>query len=326
MDISKLYRTMEPTLYFLRSTVAISLILGGLIDWKGLKAQEPSLPISSHVEEYLHNYSNLIRFGSFYQGTVAIRNDEGCRVLKVKGFYAQDKDQDCVRVDDQVTDGTSEMRYSREPSSFLRVKDKSFLFSKGLLTQDTAENMRLMERPARFNPIDLPILSPHMITMGYSLKDVDQLTIFDPNRFYQESHRSDMDIGIYRSKQKFHACYYGFDPLSSMLLCTKFCSQETQLEESLIDWKPISENRITWYEFDDGRFVPVNVNMEMEFNNERLEIKFKLAWLIDQSLPDSVFDPARLIRGDELEQLRSICMNSQEEMPKTSESQKAIDE
>ncbi len=42
--------------------------------------------------------------------------------------------------------------------------------------------------------------------------------------------------------------------------------------------------------------------MEKDFGGERLEIEFRLAWLIDQSLPDSVFDPARLIRGDELEQ------------------------
>ncbi len=88
----------------------------------------------------------------------------------------------------------------------------------------------------------------------------------------------------------------------------------------------ISENRILGTEFDDGDSFQSMSIWDEELNNERLEIKFKLAWLIDQSLPDSVFDPARLIRGGELEQLRSMCMNSQEEMPTTSEAQKAMDE
>ncbi len=164
--------------------VAISLILGGLIDWKGLNAQEPSLPFF-HVEEYLHNYSNLIRFGCFYQGTVAIRNDEGSRVLKVKGFYAQDKDQDCVRVDDQVTTALQKCGILESRPVFCRSRT-ILSFAKGILTQDTAENMRLMERPARFNPIDLR-LSPHMVLRWLLAQRCGSLTIFDQNRFYQES-------------------------------------------------------------------------------------------------------------------------------------------
>ena len=316
MDTSKLYRTMEPTLSFQRSLIAIGLVLGGLIDWKGLNAQEPSLPISSHVENYLDNFSKLTRFGCFYEGTVVVIGEDDSKVLEVKGFYAQDNDQDCIRVDDQVTDATTNLRYSREPSSFLRIKDKSFLCRSGKVARGTVEDMRpLMRKSARFNPIDLPILTPDMVFGGYRLDELDQSSVLDPKRLHQESQRSELDVGIYHTQHKTLCHYFGFDPETSMLVCVKTISNRGSPDLSPFEWKAESDNKVKWHEYDSKRFVPVEIKMEKDFGGERLAIEFKLAWLIDKSLPDSVFDPARLIRRGELEQLRSMCIMLPEEEP-----------
>ncbi len=175
--------------------------------------------------------------------------------LKVRGFYAQDKDQDCIRVDDQVTDGTTEVRYSREPSSFLRIKDRSYLFVNGLLTRDTAQNMRLMERPARFNPIDLPMLTPDMVFGGYRLDELDQSSVLDPKRLHQESQRSGLDVGIYHTQHTTLGHYFGFDPETSMLICVKLISNRGSPDVSPFEWEAESENKVKWHEYDSNRFV-----------------------------------------------------------------------
>ncbi len=165
-----------------------------------------------------------------------------------------------------------------------------------------------------------------MVVGGYRLDELDQSSVLDPKRLRQESQRSEMDVGIYQTQHKTLCHSFGFDPETSMLVCVKLISNRGSPDLSPLEWKAESENKVKWHEYDSNRFVPVDIKMEKDFGGERLEIAFKLAWLIDQSLPDSVFDPARLIRGGELEQLRSMCMNSQEEMPTTSEAQKAMDE